>query len=78
MTFDYTVCGIPCRVDVVTCLLGTADSRWEPGDPREIEFDLLDRRGRRARWLEAKVDDAERLRIENEIERREREGMMDP
>lgn len=33
----------------------------------EVEFDVLDRRGRPAPWLERKLTDADRERIEYEV-----------
>ena len=72
---DSHVKGIPCKIDV------TMFHRVKPwrGDPHncpsdwdyygytEIEFEVYDRKGYRAGWLENKLDDVEIERIENEI-----------
>lgn len=59
--FSFRVCGIPCIVRVLD---------WEPYDPGRTsgpperchppeggwaEFELLDKKGRRAEWLERKM-----------------------
>ena len=59
--FEARVCGIPCQIEV---------TRFYPGDPGrysgpielcypeeapEVEFELYDRKGYRARWLEEKL-----------------------
>ncbi len=63
--FRSRVRGIPCIVDVTyyapgspAKLSGHPDS-WEPAAPEDIEVDLLDRRGRPAPWLAAKMSDAD-------------------
>lgn len=70
--FSTHVAGIPCRVKVVEYepadpgyFRGHPDS-WEPGDPGEIVLEILDRRGKPAKWLERKLDAGgwERLREE--------------
>lgn len=68
--FEARVCGIPCIVAVLY---------WEPyalakisGPPEDCcpeeggcgEWELRDRRGRPAPWLERKLDDEERQRID--------------
>ncbi len=67
-----TVCGIPCQVDVTQfshqpALGPSADSDWDCYGYTEIEFDVYDRRGCHAPWLERKITDAERSRIETLI-----------
>jgi hypothetical protein len=64
--FNTTACGIPCQVEVTSYRPGTPDGRWEPGDPTEIEWQLLDRRGRRAPWLERKLTQAQNDDLEQE------------
>lgn len=61
--FDFRVSGIPCFVcvthyepDVPANLSGHPDN-WSPPEGGEIEFDLYDRKGYRAKWLEEKVTD---------------------
>ncbi len=70
----YTrISNIPCQVEI-TCyyparparLHGHPD-RYAPGEPEEISFQVLDRRGRVAPWLEAKLDEQDRRRIEDEL-----------
>ena len=68
-----TICGIPCLIEVTHYSAGTQgktnadpDSCYE-SDPTEIEFDVLDRKGRPAPWLARKLTDAETARIEAEL-----------
>lgn len=68
--FDATVMGIPAIIRV---------TYWEPYVPAKVsgppeycypaeggcgDWEVLDRRGRPAPWLEAKITDAERERLE--------------
>lgn len=70
---DTRISGIPCQV-LITCYYparpanfrGSPD-RWTPPEPEEISFQVLDRRGRPAPWLEAKLDEQDRRRIEDEL-----------
>ena len=74
MQIETRISGIPCLVDY------SIHGHYEPartyGPPErcyeaqypEIDFDVLDRRGRPAPWLEKKLTQAERQRIETEIE----------
>ena len=70
---ESRVAGIPCRIGVVQFdqVKGTYSAHTESGMDyygySEIEFDVLDRRGRRAAWLEAKLNSGARTRIEREI-----------
>ena len=72
--FNARVAGIPCQVEVV---------HYEPYDPGvtsgppehcyppeggEFEVELYDRKGYRARWLEAKLDDEELERLRQAYE----------
>lgn len=68
-----TICGIPCQVEVTHYIAGThgrtnadPDSCYE-AEPTEIEFDVLDSRGRPAPWLARKLTDVETARIEAEL-----------
>ena len=65
MQFQSKVCGIPCIVEVTTyCkaqpmrIWGSGMGDCDPPEPEEFEFQLLDRKGYRAAWLEAKLTDA--------------------
>lgn len=71
--FDYRACGIPCIVRVVN---------YESFRPARVhgpvedcyaseggmgDWELLDRNGRRAEWLECKLNDREREAIDDAI-----------
>lgn len=71
--FESTVCGIPCIIRVLS---------WEPHLPAKVsgppeycypaeggygDWEILDRRGRPAPWLEKKLTDKERTRIDAEV-----------
>jgi hypothetical protein len=69
---ETTVSGIPClvrptRVFVQKPMGPSADSDWDCYGYSQIYFDVLDRRGRPAPWLERKLTGKEISRIENEI-----------
>ena len=70
---ETTVAGIPCTVgvsyfdNVVGSYSYNAASDLDYHGYTEIEFDLLDRKGRPAPWLERKLNNAERERIEQLI-----------
>lgn len=67
------VAGIPCLIGVshFDCVRGSysynAASDWDYYGYSESEWDVLDRRGRPAAWLERKLTDDDRQRIEQEI-----------
>lgn len=72
MDLPTTVSGIPAIARVTRYFrqrpLGpTADSDLDCYGYTEIEFDLCDRRGRSAPWLERKATEQDRSRIEEEI-----------
>lgn len=69
-TFKTTVAGIPCQCHVTMYseglpmrITGTGLGDADPPEPPDFEFDIYDRRGRHAPWLERKLtdDDDERL-----------------
>lgn len=70
---ESRVAGIPCLIGVshFVCVRGSysynAASDWEYYGYSESEWDVLDRRGRPAAWLERKLTDDDRQRIEQEI-----------
>ena len=82
---DVTVCGIPAQAKVTSYtpyqpmrITGCGFGDAEPPEPEEVEFELYDRKGRRAKWLEKKLEDWQvyadverqildkKLRIEND------------
>lgn len=70
--FPSTIDGIPCRIDIVDFVSVPGDkttwaSDWDYSGYEEIEFDVLDRTGRPAKWLECKLTDKDRSRIESEV-----------
>lgn len=70
MQFQSKVCGIPCIVQVTTYskampmrIWGSGMGDCDPPEPEEFEFQLLDRKGYPAKWLEAKLTPADEQRI---------------
>ena len=64
--FESHVQGIPCKVRV-TYATPYVPASWDsPEESGEFEFELLDRKGYRAKWLEAKVTEADVDRLEKE------------
>jgi len=68
--FDTRVAGIPCQVDVTFYseplpmrITGTGFGDADPPEPEEFEFNLLDRKGYPARWLERKLTEDDEVRI---------------
>ena len=57
LSWDIYACGIPCRVEVLSYQSATAHGWYEEGDYEDADWILLDRRGRRAQWLERKLQD---------------------
>ena len=71
---DTRIAGIPCVVEVLYYqpadpgwTLGPPEKCWPPS-PAVIEYRVCDRRGRPAPWLERKMTEKDRERIEAEIE----------
>ena len=71
--FESTCCGIPCiiRVTYWEAYL-PAIIRADPGDSHPAEggcgeWEILDRKGKPAPWLEKKLTDKERVRIDEEV-----------
>lgn len=60
MEIQTTVCGIPCIASLVS--------------DEDGGFEILDRRNRKAPWLERKLTQAEINRINNELEEAAFEG----
>lgn len=78
--FDHRIAGIPCRVGVTACSHkpGTYSSRAETPEEyygeTEMDWSILDRRGRYAPWLERKMTQKESDAIESIIMRRMNDG----
>lgn len=73
-TFDTKVSGIPCICKVTYYSRGKPAQTYGPADncypaeDSEFEFEILTRKGTPAAWLERKLTDADRLRLEEEWE----------
>jgi hypothetical protein len=52
MKFPTTVNGIPCLCHVLHYSPGTKATLIDPASDGDFEFELLDRKGRRAKWLD--------------------------
>lgn len=70
---DTRIANIPCKVEITryykyraATIWGHPDG-WAPGEPEEISFQVLDRRGRAAPWLEEKLTEDDRKRIIKEL-----------
>lgn len=66
---DYRIQGIPCKVELTHLFVQPAlgprcDSDLDCYGYADVEFDVLDRNGRPAPWLERKMSDSERSEIE--------------
>jgi hypothetical protein len=79
-TFPFDIKGVPCIIKVITYLVvppnKKADNDHDFNGFTEFEFEVLDRRGNRAVWLDRKVDNLESKRIESaycEIVRQEQQ-----
>jgi hypothetical protein len=75
MIFDTQIRGIPCQCEVINYsagrpmkIYGTGFGDAHPPEPPEFKFNILDRKGYKANWLQAKMaqDDAHRLQEEYE------------
>lgn len=72
VTFATVVCGIPCKVRVTSYEAEVEGRTWGPPEscyppePAEVSFDVLDRNGRPAPWLERKMDDCDTRAVEQE------------
>lgn len=72
MILDSRVAGIPCKISVTSFFVQrpmgrSADSDMDCYGYTEIEFDVLDTRGRPAPWLERKLNSDDKNAIEQEI-----------
>lgn len=62
---ETRICGIPCLVGV-TYFHQDAGS-WDCPPDTEVEYDILDRKGYRAEWLENKMDWKEEKKLYNTV-----------
>ena len=64
----FTLGGIPCLIGVISCTIvepnSRADSDMDYYGYTETEWDILDRKGYRAKWLDYKIDDDAKEEIE--------------
>ena len=72
MKLETTIAGIPCQVEVTHYrhqppMGPSADSDWDCYGYTELDFDVFDRKGYSAPWLEAKLTDYERELIEEQL-----------
>jgi hypothetical protein len=71
-TFATTVQGIPCQCrvthysPVIPAQLYGPPENCYPEEGGELDFELLDRKGNRAHWLEAKMSPKDEARIKEE------------
>mgnify|MGYP003609651993 FL=1 len=66
------ISGIPCQIEVTSYYPATPMKWFRNGDcappeDEEIEFRVLDRKGYPAPWLEKKMNEEDRIRIEKEL-----------
>ena len=69
---EHRIQGIPCLIEVTLCHVvepqgRNADSDWDCYGYSEIEYNVLDRRGRIAPWLERKMTDDDKELVEEKI-----------
>jgi len=70
MIFDSHIQGIPCQIEITRYTPPerkiVTRTTIDPPDPGELEWQVLDRKGYRAQWLENKMTRDDELRIDNE------------
>jgi hypothetical protein len=71
MIFTTRIAGIPCGIEITHAFRQPAlgpgcDNRDDCDGYVELEWEVVDRRGRAAPWLDAKLTDRERRRIDKE------------
>lgn len=73
--FNSYVSGIPCQINVTnyTKVKGSysfnAPSDWDYYGYSEFEFEVFDRKGYRAKWLERKLTEGDNARLEEEYDK---------
>lgn len=80
--FPTYISGIPCQCRVMTYIPARAMQVVGPGfgdaNPPEdevIEFEVLDRKGYKAAWLERKLQDTDHIRLRDEYHTHMREEL---
>lgn len=71
MQFFTQIEGIPCICQVTHYsparpMTGSGYGDCEPPEEEEFDFEILDRKGYRAHWLERKVDTHVEIRLQDE------------
>lgn len=66
MKFPTRVNGIPCLCHVISYTPPIPATWDDPEDPGDFEFEILDTRGREAKWLWPYITDGVRERMEEE------------
>lgn len=73
MKFSTRIAGIPCICRVLdyspekpAYTFGEFGEAI-PADPEEFDFELLDRKGYKAQWLENKITDDDEIRLRDEF-----------
>ena len=71
MIFPSKVSGIPCQVRIRDFSRAVPERAYgmggaDPPEPAAVSFEVLDRKGYKAPWLSAKMDEADSSRIEEE------------
>ncbi len=74
MIFPTYVAGIPCQCKVIHAtryvpmrVYGPGMADADPPEESEFDFELLDRKGYRAYWLETKLTDKDSARLYEEF-----------
>lgn len=71
LTFNHRIRNIPCKVHVTCFHQQPPDSRADNPDDYygycDIEYPILDRRGKPAEWLARKMDDHDKEELELHI-----------
>ena len=71
--FDWHICGIPCIIRVIIhepgrpAYVSGAPDQCYPPEGGVVEWEVLDRKGRRAEWLEDKLTGRQRDEIDGAV-----------
>ena len=63
MIIHTQIAGIPCQISIITLTKRIPATWGGPEDGGDFEFVVLDRNGRRAKWLERKLTKCDEERI---------------